>query len=375
METTTAAPVHALLGYYYYQQLVLELSTSELETAARTSYAYWWYVTQEQERQQSSPTQELHQQQQRCADNNNDVDNDATSNNGDDEAIPIVAVEQLRLSAAKREARRHYVGCNRDYTKAVASLRHAIHLRDTHQVDLLRWIGTTQEPPQQQQQQRDALLNVTERERLHLYREYICDELDKQMMAVVGVDEESRAIVFKGTRTNSSTDVRGYFIVQVYVAERAMALTEVASRGRQDRLYCIFDFADYSSQHAPPTLALRGALVDLQAMYKERLYQLVVLDPPFFLNLIYNVISPFLDPVTRKKIKMASGQAERSGVVHGSPVRERALSFLLLDTDEYDYGVQVETFLHEISFHEYYDLSATFADVHEAGLVAGSAAL
>ena len=119
--------------------------------------------------------------------------------------------------------------------------------------------------------------------------------------------------------------------------------------------FCLFDFAAYDSRHAPPTLELRGALSDLQSLYKERLHQLVILDPPFFLNLIYNIISPFLDGRTREKIAMMSGLAAREGLVTASPERQAALQFLLNKKEEY--GLSVERFLHEISFHEYYNLT------------------
>lgn len=304
------------------QKLVSDLDRLDLETAARTSYAYWWYVTQTA----TSTTTTL------------------TSEQCDDEQT----IEALRIAAAQREARRHYVGNNRDVEKAKASLLHAIQLRQKYHVDLLRWMGvqeTPERPP----------LDEDEKERLVLYRKYIADELEKQMTAVVGLDEEDRAMILKGSRTNRDTDIEGYLILQIYVAERAMALTEVASRGRQERIFVIFDFAAYNSQHAPPALELRGALADLQALYKERLHQLVILDPPFFLNLLYNIISPFLDTRTREKVRMASGAAERARVVTASPQRQEALA-CLLQKDE-DYNVSVETFLHKISFHEYYNLT------------------
>ena len=224
------------------QHILEELDPAELETAAHTSYAYWWYVSTTQP---AIPTSQ---------------DDDTT-------------IEELRQSAARREARRHFVGSNRDFEKGLASLRKAIHLRQKYHVDLLRWMGVpeAERPP----------LEESEKERLILYKKYISDEMEKQMTAVVGLDEESRAMILKMSRTNSETDIEGYLVMQIYVAERGMALTEVASRGRQERVFCLFDFAAYNSQDAPPTLKLTGALSDLQCLYKERLHQLVILDPPF----------------------------------------------------------------------------------------------
>jgi len=298
------------------QRLISGLNEKDLETAAHSSYAFWWYVTTQPNPEQTCESD----------------------------------VQELRFAAAQREARRHYVGNHREYDKALSSLRKAIELRRKYHVDLLRWMGVPddQRPP----------LDESEKERLVLYRRYISDEMDRQMTAVVGLDEAQRAMILKGSRTNRDTNIEGYLMTQIYAAERAMALTEVASRGRQERIFVVFDFAGYISQHAPPTLQLRGALQDLQALYKERLHQLVILDPPFFLNLIYNIVAPFLDNITREKIVMVSGPAERLRVVTGSPERKAALSCLLSQQkEEKGYGVNVKAFLQEISFHQYYNLA------------------
>ena len=302
-----------------------KLEPSDLETAARTSYAYWWYVTRPET---------------------------AIMPGRKDENDTTATIQQLRRWAAQREARRHFVGSNRNVEKAKASLLQAIHLRQKYHVDLLRWMGVpeAQRPP----------LEENEKERLILYRQYVSDELSKQMTAVVGLDEQDRAMILKGSRTNSDTNIEGYLVMQIYVAERAMALTEVASRGRQERVFCLFDFAAYNSQHAPPTLELRGALANLQSLYKERLHQLVILDPPFFLNLIFNIISPFLDGRTREKIAMVSGPTAREQIVTASPERQAALQCLLENKSnkKESYELSVEAFLHEISFHEYYNITA-----------------
>ena len=302
-----------------------ELNEEELETAARTSYAYWWYVTQ--------PGR-----------NTND---DHDKNNNDD-------LNMLRFQAAQKEARRHYVGRARDYDHALTSLRRAIALRQEYHVDLLRWMGVPadERPP----------LDASETERLGRYRSYVADEMAKQPTAVVGVDELQRAIILKGTRNNSETDLEGYLIMQIYVAERAMALTEVASVGRQERVFCVFDFAGYVSAHAPPVLELRGALTDLQSMYKERLHKLIILDPPFLIRALFNIVAPFLDKVTRAKVDMALGIDGRHNLVNASPARQQALAQLLENaTGELGYQVSLDTFLHGTSFHEHYDLGSSSA--------------
>jgi hypothetical protein len=97
----------------------------------------------------------------------------------------------------------------------------------------------------------------------------------------------------------------------------------------------------------------------LQKLYKERLHQLVILDPPFFLNLIYNIISPFLDANTREKVAMVSGQTKRQQLVTASPERQAALSFLLRPDDAADYGVKVDKLLRRVSFHDFYDVSVS----------------
>lgn len=54
----------------------------------------------------------------------------------------------------------------------------------------------------------------------------------------------------------------------------------------------------------------RQFLSFLQNHYPERLSKAIALNPPWYIRLLYRIISPFMDPVTKKKIHFVNGNAD-----------------------------------------------------------------
>lgn len=140
------------------------------------------------------------------------------------------------------------------------------------------------------------------------YRAYIEEEMSKQIMVVRGKDRESHAIVIKMPRESPETNEEAFITAQLYIAERAIAATEMLSQGEKEKVVAIFEFGTYSSSNAPPFRVMRSMAQMLQRNYSERLYHLVILDPPFFMRTIYTLIHPFLSADTNEKVIMISNE-------------------------------------------------------------------
>lgn len=152
------------------------------------------------------------------------------------------------------------------------------------------------------------------------YRAYIEDELSNQIMVVRGMDRESHAMVIKMPRESPETNEDAFITAQLYIAERAIAATEMISQGEKEKVIAIFEFGTYSSSNAPPLRVMRAMTQILQHNYPERLYHLVILDPPFFMRSIYILIHPFLSADTSEKVIMISDEVRAvSGNCHGTP--------------------------------------------------------
>lgn len=236
-----------------------------------------------------------------------------------------------------REARRHLVGADGKVGVALESLKRAVALRSEYQMDLVRTCFTRR---------------ATE-ESLR-YCELIRKDLQNQTMAVIGHDRENRAILLKLGRSSSETDELGYTLSQLYMAERAMAASEMLSRGTQDEIIGVFDFSGYSSAHSPPLSVVRRTVSALQQMYPERLHRLIILDAPFWMRAFYKVIHPFLSSKTQGKIVMVSGDSEKQAALSVLINDDRSAPLLslngMLATD-----VDMERLLFEVPFHSLYE--------------------
>lgn len=136
------------------------------------------------------------------------------------------------------------------------------------------------------------------------YRLYLKEDLGKQPMVVHGMDRESWAIVLKFPCQSSETTEEAFMTAQVYITERAIAATEALSEGREEKVVAIADFRAYSRSNAPPWSALRTVVHLLQPNYPERLDHLIILDAPFFMRALFNLIHPFLRAATKEKLVM-----------------------------------------------------------------------
>lgn len=150
------------------------------------------------------------------------------------------------------------------------------------------------------------------------YRSYLEEEMSKQVMVVRGMDRERHAIVIKMPRESSETNDEAFITAQLYIAERVIAATELLSEGKKEKVLAIFEFGTYSSSNAPPFRVMRGMATMLQRNYPERLSHLCVLDPPFFMRAIFNLIHPFLSADTKEKVFMLSSAVSACPLLCGS---------------------------------------------------------
>ena len=135
------------------------------------------------------------------------------------------------------------------------------------------------------------------------YRSDIEQDLATQLMVVRGMDRDKRAIVIKFPRQSSGTQ-EAFIATQLYIAERAIATTEVLSLGKQEKVVCVFDFGTYSSSNAPPRSAITTTVHLLQRNYPERLDHLLILEAPFWMRALFTIIHPFLSADTKEKLIM-----------------------------------------------------------------------
>jgi CRAL/TRIO domain len=305
-----------MLTHFYclctlWQRLVEELTPEYAECAANSSYAYWLYQSEK------------------------DV---CQLNESDDE---------LRMRFAMKEARRHYIGEDMNFDNALGKLKKAMGFRIEKRVDLMRQIGDASAL-------QDESYDEHEREILQRYRGYVEEELSKQLFFTGGYDRQNRSLAIRGERSDAQHDPEGYMVTMVYSIERALAATEILSRGQEEKTHAWLDMGRYDSQHSPGSGVYRHVALLLQRYYPERLQTFALFDPPFWVRALHKIVSPFLSPVTRKKVLLISG-SQREKTLKELVDVENALPALQEDGTLVS-DVDIQKYICEVPFHGVYGL-------------------
>jgi CRAL/TRIO domain len=187
-------------------------------------------------------------------------------------------------------------------------------------------------------------------------RHKISSDLMKQKAYVRGRDREGRALLIMHPRTCAETVEDEFVTTMLYLMERAIAFTEFDSAGCIEKISAVFDFASFNSSLAPSTDAIKRVASILQNSYSERLQKLVIVDPPFWMRTAWGILKPFLHPVTRAKIVMASGQKSKISVIGGIIDESEAMPFLL-PTGHLRDEVELDVFTKNVPFQVGYDSS------------------
>jgi len=114
-----------------------------------------------------------------------------------------------------------------------------------------------------------------------------------------GFDLEGRPILYmRPGRENTPTSDR-QLLHLIFHLERAIDFLPPG----QETVAIIVDYKSATASTNPSISTARKVLNILQQHYVERLGRAIVVNLPFLLNFFYKGISPFLDPVTRDKMK------------------------------------------------------------------------
>ncbi|KAJ3051972.1 hypothetical protein HK097_007013 [Rhizophlyctis rosea] len=144
-----------------------------------------------------------------------------------------------------------------------------------------------------------------------------------------GFDRAGRPIIYlkkKATSENPELNVR----LLVYTIETAIK----AMPQGIEKLHIIMDFTLYTRANSPPLHISRLTLSILQNHYPERLGRCHMVNAPWVFSLFWNMFSPFVDPITREKIKFVTLTKGKAKEGEKSPILEDVEEGML----EVEYG-------------------------------------
>ncbi|KAI8854344.1 CRAL-TRIO domain-containing protein [Chytridium lagenaria] len=129
-----------------------------------------------------------------------------------------------------------------------------------------------------------------------------------------GFDKEGRPIVYLKKRGKAEDPYKNVQLL-VLVLETAIKMMPPGV----EKICLILDMGQYTRANSPPLAITRLTLNILSNHYPERLGVAYMINAPWIFNTLWSIVSPFLDTVTRNKVRFAS-VAETSRDVAKNPL-------------------------------------------------------
>merc|ERR1712232_977266 len=177
----------------------------------------------------------------------------------------------MGIEMAMKMARKHLIAEKFNTEKALMRMKDTLKFRKETKINDLRLAFSKQTDENQTLQSQ------------------IKSETSKQLMFVRGYDKENRAIIIKQDRTHPETDKEAFFNTHLYMIERAIACTEHASNGTQDKVVVVLNYGNYVRANVPPMKLIKEFVLVLERNYPEVLAYQVLIDAPFYMRGIWYI--------------------------------------------------------------------------------------
>jgi len=187
--------------------------------------------------------------------------------------------------------RRYYIGCKGHMNKSLKSLKETIEWRKQESINLFPFLFTGNV-------NNDPLIKKSE--------DFMQFQNSTGKCYVRGYDKEGRATIVMHPNNENSKGADSLLHL-VYIIERAIACTRRRTYGSQDSVNFIVMFKGFSSDRAPPLSTGKEMIKTLQRHYPERLNRAYLVGTSGFINVLWKLGKPFIDPVTVAKIIFIPG--------------------------------------------------------------------
>eukprot|EP00188_Purpureofilum_apyrenoidigerum_P000497 Plantae.Rhodophyta-Purpureofilum_apyrenoidigerum.ctg12151.p1 GENE.Plantae.Rhodophyta-Purpureofilum_apyrenoidigerum.ctg12151~~Plantae.Rhodophyta-Purpureofilum_apyrenoidigerum.ctg12151.p1 ORF type:complete len:296 (-),score=69.50 Plantae.Rhodophyta-Purpureofilum_apyrenoidigerum.ctg12151:266-1153(-) len=150
-----------------------------------------------------------------------------------------------------------------------------------------------------------------------------------------GHDKSGRPILYMKPRNQNTKDTTANIQHLVYSLERTCA----NAVSPQEKMVLILDFKGYGLRNAPSVKVMKETLHILQNHYPERLGLAICVEAPALFFGFYKVITPFIDPVTAKKVQFLERTKQ---FAEGTKALATMKEFFDLDQVEAEYGGNIK---------------------------------
>lgn len=215
------------------------------------------------------------------------------------EILEALTEEEKDILPDENETLRYFRAEKGNSTKAIKKIKYALQWRKDFGVDKL----TKAFYEDTSSDSLDPELAKT--------RSLLLEEAQTGKMYVRGYDRNGRAVIYMRPRNENTKNVDGNLRNVVYSLERAIACT---SKNDFEKLVIILDLGGWTMKNAVPLSTSKKFLHILQECYPERLFKIYICQAPLIFRAFWNLIKPFLDPVTKAKAAFCSGESGKKNI-------------------------------------------------------------
>lgn len=303
------------------------LREEEIETAAKSSYRYFLMTR--------SPSSSSSQNATATA--------TAAAHGADDSTLA-----QVRDEMAMAMARRYLVGEKGDAVSALAKMKATIQYRDEINVDAMR--RCCYEPCGDDDDDDDKTA-LTEMRTM----------VDRQLLRhgslfLRGYDKKNCVVYHikvAGAKQEMFHPV-DFVRSHVYLGDRASACTERRSGNVEEHWTTVIDYHGYGLLSLNPPLRVAKDLVTcLQDHFPERLNKIYLVDAPLLFRGFWNLIKPFIDPVTKAKLVFVTGKDQKEKMFSDVIDTNQAMPFMIPEGSLTE-PVDMKKFLYETPYEYAY---------------------
>ncbi|KAK5150384.1 hypothetical protein LTR04_006822 [Oleoguttula sp. CCFEE 6159] len=165
---------------------------------------------------------------------------------------------------------------------------------------LLRYLRATKWSPTEAPKRLLATLTWRREYQLDTFTpEYISPENETGKQIILGYDNDARPCLYLNPGKQNTKKSERQIQHLVFMLERVV---EMMGPG-QETTALLINFKESSSGSAPSVGQGRQTLTILQGHYPERLGRALISELPWYITTFFRLISPFIDPVTKSKMK------------------------------------------------------------------------
>ncbi|KAH6576476.1 hypothetical protein BSLG_006500 [Batrachochytrium salamandrivorans] len=135
--------------------------------------------------------------------------------------------------------------------------------------------------------------------------EEVAPEAETGKEVICGFDKQGQPVLYLIPARENTKNYDRQLRFVVYNLEKAISLMPNGVEG----ICMIVDYENISMSSAPPLSVTRRFLQTIGDHYPERLGKSFIINPTWYLSVLFRIIGPFMDPVTKSKIHMVDLKA------------------------------------------------------------------